>query len=163
MYRSLKGLGSGIKHMFSLYALLREGAPAISTESLAAELKSLFRDDTEFSLQYEQLPFAKQKSLTLRWGTWLARLSYEEGKKVIDDSAEISRILGPAAPPKLASIDKRIRAVFGDDAAQEYTNQMICLIDFLCGIKGAIVFDPQQKDIVRLSQQKGKESTENRR
>ena len=73
--------------MFSLYALLGEGAPAISTESLAAELGSLFRDEQGFSLQYEQLPFAKHKSLTLRWGTWLARLGYEEGKKVVEDSA----------------------------------------------------------------------------
>jgi hypothetical protein len=148
--------------MFSLYALLGEGAPAISTESLAAELGSLFRDEQGFSLQYEQLPFAKHKSLTLRWGTWLARLSYEEGKKVVEDSAEISRILGPAAPPKLAGIDKRIRAVFGDDDAREYTNQTIHLMDFLHGIKGAIVFDPQQKDIIQPPEQKDKESTKSR-
>lgn len=138
--------------MFSLYALLGEASPTISTESLATELESLFPGDEELSLQLEQLPFAKQKSVTLRWGTWLARLSYEEGKKVIEDSAEISRILGVAAPPKLASVDKRIRAVFGDDDAHEYTNQMICLMDFLRGIKGAIVFDPQQKDIFQPSQ-----------
>ena len=137
-------------------------SPAISTESLAAELKSLFRDEEGFSLQYEQLPFAKHKSLTLRWGTWLARLSYEEGKKVVEDSAEISRILGAAAPSKLASIDKRIRAVFGDDDAREYTNQTLHLMDFLRGIKGAIVFDPQQKDIIQPPEQKDKEATESR-
>jgi hypothetical protein len=148
--------------MFSLYALLGEGAPAISTESLAAELKGLFRDEEGFSLQFEQLPFAKQKSLALRWGAWLARLTYEEGKKVIEDSAEISRILGPSAPPKLAGIDKRIRAVFSDDEAREYTNQMIYLMDFLQGIKGAIVFDPQQKDIVKPAGRKDQESTRDR-
>jgi len=148
--------------MFSLYALLGEGAPAVSPESLADELKSLFRNDAGFSLQYEQLPFAKHKSVTLRWGTWLARLNYEEGKKVVDDSAEISRILGSAAPPKLASIDKRIRAVFGDDEAREYTNQTIDLMEFLRGIKGAIVFDPQQKDILGPPGQKDKDSTKSR-
>jgi hypothetical protein len=121
-----------------------------------------FRDERGFSLQYEQLPFAKHKSLTLRWGTWLARLSYEEGKKVVEDSAEISRILGPGAPPKLAGIDKRIRTVFGDDEAREYTNQPIHLMDVLRGSKGAIVFDPQQKDIIRPPEQKNKESTKSR-
>jgi hypothetical protein len=40
--------------MFSLYALLGEGAPVISAESLAAELKGLFRDQEGFSLQHEQ-------------------------------------------------------------------------------------------------------------
>jgi hypothetical protein len=143
--------------MFSLYALLGEGAPAISIESLATELKSWFRDEPGFTAQYEQLPFAKQKSLTLRWDTWMARLSYEEGKRVIEDSVEIGRILGSAAPPKLASIDKRIRAVFGDDDAQRFTNQMIHIMDFLCGIKGAIVFDPQQKNIVPPPGQKDEE------
>jgi hypothetical protein len=116
---------------------------------LASELEKLFRDDEGFSLRCEQLPFAKHKSVMLRWGTWLAQLSYEEGKRVIDDSVEISRILGPAAPPKLACIDKRIRAVFDDDDAREFTNQTLYLMDFLRGIKGAIVFDPQQKDIIR--------------
>jgi hypothetical protein len=148
--------------MFSLYALLGEGAPAITTESLGAELQTLFRDEQGFSLQYEQLPFAKHKSVTLRWGTWMARLSYEEGKKVVEDSAEISRTLGAAAPPKLAAIDKRIRAVFADDDAREYTDQTVDLMEFLRNIKGAIVFDPQQKDILQPPGQKDKESPESR-
>ena len=134
--------------MFSIYALLGESSPEMSTESLAAQLKSLFRNEEGFSLQFEKLPFWKDPSLALRWTTWFARVCYEEGKRVAEDSAEIARILGSAAPVKLAGIDKRIRVVFGDDDAREYTNQIIYLMDFLCGIDGAIVFDPQQKDIV---------------
>jgi hypothetical protein len=135
--------------MFSIYTLLGESSPAMSPESLAAQLESLFRKEEGFSLQFEKLPFAKDRSLALRWGTWFARVSHEAGKFVAEDSAEIARILGSAAPAKVAGIDKRIRVVFGDDDAGEYTNQMICLMDFLCGIDGAIVFDPQQKDIVK--------------
>jgi hypothetical protein len=79
-----------------------------------------------------------------------ARVSYEQGSHVAENSAEISRILGSVAPPNLASIDRRIRVVFGDDPSREYTNQFIVLMTFLCRIKGAIVFDPQQKDIMTL-------------
>jgi hypothetical protein len=134
--------------MFSIYALLGQSSPGMSAELLAAHLKGLFRNEEGFSLQFEKLPFWKDPSLALRWRTWFARVCYEEGKRVADDSAEIARILGSAAPAKLAAIDKRIRVVFGDDDAHEYTNQMIDLMDFLCRIDGAIVFDPRQKDIV---------------
>jgi hypothetical protein len=39
---------------------------------------------------------------------------------------------------------------------------MIHLMDFLRGIKGAILFDPQQNDIVQPPGQNDKESTESR-
>ena len=39
----------------------------------------------------------------------------------------------------------------------------IHLMDFLHGIRGAIVFDPQQKDIIQPPEQKDKEATESRR
>jgi hypothetical protein len=100
--------------MFSIYTLLGESSPAMSPESLAAQLESLFRKEEGFSLQFEKLPFAKDRSLALRWGTWFARVSYEAAKSVAEDSAEIAGILGSAAPAKLAGIDKRIRVVFGD-------------------------------------------------
>jgi hypothetical protein len=134
--------------MMSLYAMLGEGAPAVSSEWMAAELVSLFVNWEGFSWEYSQLPLAKHKSVALRWGKWLVRFNYEEGKFVAAESAEISKILGPAAPPNLACIDKRIRVVFHDDPAREYTDQGIEIIEFLRGIKGAIVFDPQRKNIM---------------
>lgn len=137
-----------ISIMFSIYALLGEGAPAITNESLASDLKHLFRNDESFSLQFEQLPFAKNKTLALRWGNWLARVSYEEGANVVQDSADIGTIVGSAAPYDLSRIAKRIRVVFSDDDKREYTNQIIHLMDFLRGIPGVIIFDPQQKDLV---------------
>lgn len=134
---------------FSIYALLGEGAPTITNESLALDLKHFFRNEEGFSIQFEQLPFAKNKTLALRWGTWLVRVSYEEGANVLQDSAEINKIVGSVAPYDLASINKRIRVVYGDDDAQEYTNQIIYLMDFLREIPGTVMFDPQQKDLVK--------------
>lgn len=134
---------------FSIYALLGEGAPTITNESLALDLKHFFRNEEGFSIQFEQLPFAKNKTLALRWGTWLVRVSYEEGANVLQDSAEINKIVGSAVPYALANINKRIRVVYGDDDAQEYTNQIIYLMDFLREIPGTVMFDPQQKDLVK--------------
>lgn len=133
--------------MFVMYALLGEGAPAVSTDSLAADLNGLFGGDEGFSLAHEKLPFKKSKTLALRWGKWLTRLAYEEGNTVLEDSAEISRILGPAAPPRLAAIDRRVSVVFDDDDAEDYTNEVIRVLDYLRGIKGVVIFDPTQKDI----------------
>jgi hypothetical protein len=134
--------------MFSIYALLGETAPSISNESLASDLNRFFRDEKDFKLQLELLPFSK-KSVALRWGNWLARISYEEGENVAQDSREVSKIVGAAVGQNLRTINRRIRVVFGDDDTQEYTNQIICLLDFLRGIEGAILFDPQQGDLFK--------------
>jgi hypothetical protein len=124
--------------MFTLYAMLGEGPPAVSSEWLAAELGSLFGKRKGFSREYAQLPFAKRKSVSLRWGnwpspgkTWLVRFNYEERKHVAVESTEISKILGPAAPPNLAGIDKRISVVFHHDPARKYErgNRHIGVLD----------------------------------
>jgi hypothetical protein len=143
-------LGNGTRLMtFSIYALLGNGAPTITNESLASDLKRFFQNEEDFSIQFEQLPFAKGKTLALRWGTWLVRVSYEEGANVLQDSTEINNIVGALAPYDLSGINKRIRVVYGDDDSQEHTNQIISLMDFLSEIPGAVMFDPQQKDLVK--------------
>lgn len=134
---------------FSIYALLGEGAPTFTNESLASDLKHFFRNEENFSIQFEQLPFAKNKTLALRWGTWLVRVSYEEGGNVLQDSAEINKIVGSMVPFNLSGINKRVRVVYSDDNEQEYTNQIIYLMDFLREIPGVVMFDPQQKDLVK--------------
>jgi len=134
---------------FSMYALLGDKAPAITNESLATDLKEFFRNEENFSLQFEQIPFAKNKTLALRWGAWLVRVSYEEGANVAQDSADISKIVGSAAPYDISGIAKRIRVVFSDDSTREYTNQIVYLMDFLKEIPAVVIFDPQQRDLVR--------------
>lgn len=134
---------------FSLYALLDEKYPEISNQSLAIELKDYFKDEDGFSLEFERLPFAKSDTLALRWGNWLVRVCYEEGERVKDDSAEIQRLLGDRLPGEISNIDRRVRVVFGDDDAMEYTNQIIYLMDFLRDMEGSIVFDPQKKDLIQ--------------
>lgn len=133
---------------FSIYALLGNQAPAITNESLASDLQRFFRNEENFTLQFEQMPFAKNKTLALRWGTWLVRVSYEEGAGVVQDSIEIAKIVGSTAPYELSGIDRRIRVVFSDDSTREYTNQIIYLMDFLKEIPTAILFDPQQRDLI---------------
>lgn len=133
---------------FALYALFGERAPHMSNESLASDLQSFFKDEDGFSLEFEQLPFARGKTLALRWGRWLVRVSYEDGKNVEADSQEIQKIVGASAPFDLARINRRVRVVFGDDDAQEYTNQIIYLTDFLRAIPGVVIFDPQQNNLV---------------
>lgn len=133
---------------FAMYVLLDEEAPIISTESLALELEHYLRNEECFSLEFDQLPFSADKALLLRWDSWRVRVSYETGEEVVEDSKEIARIVGKAATNGLAAIDKRIRLVFGDDDAQEYTNQIIYLLDFMREIPGATIFDPQQADLL---------------
>lgn len=133
---------------FSLYALLDNDAPSVSNESLAADLENYFCNEKEFSLQFEQLPFAKTKTLALRWNMWLVRVSYEEGDAVKNDSIEIQKTLGPSCTSNIAHIGRRIRVVFGSDDTQQYTNQIIYVIDFLKEIKGTLIFDPQQNNFI---------------
>lgn len=128
---------------FTVYALLTDRAPALCVQSLASELETFFRGDAALSLTFEQLPFAAQRSLALRWEIWLARISYEEGARVEEDSREIALRTGIAS---IAGIGRRVRVVFGSDDAQAYTNQIIYLLDFLKAIDGVLLFDPQQND-----------------
>ncbi|CAJ0771818.1 hypothetical protein [Ralstonia chuxiongensis] len=134
---------------FSLLALLTEESPALSNESLAAELTTYFKNEEDFTLKFERLPFAKSDTLALRWGNWLVRVAYEEGGRIKDESAQIQQLLGSRAPRDLSGIDRRVRVVFGDDEHLEYTNQIIYVMDFLREITGSIVFDPQKNEVVQ--------------
>lgn len=133
---------------FSLYALLGESAPTITSESLFSELKNLFCNEEKFSIRFEQLPFVKGKTISLYWGDWLARVNYEEGEVVSRDSEDICKIVGAAACEDISGVTRRIRVVFGDDEYQEYTNQIIYIIDFLRKIPGIVIYDPQQRDFI---------------
>ncbi|KVZ48063.1 hypothetical protein WL17_28705 [Burkholderia ubonensis] len=123
----------------------------MTNESLAADLRHFFRNEEGFSLQFEKLPFVKHETLALRWDKWLVRVFYEEGARVVQDSEEISRVVGAAAPPGLARIGRRIRIVFRDYDDDTYTNQVAFMMDFLREIPGSILFDPQQRDLINFT------------
>lgn len=133
---------------FSYYALLNQDAPAISNESLAADLKNYFRNEDGFSLELEELPFSKGKTLALRWEGWLVRVCYEEGDAVRIDSAEIQSRIGSSHDFDVSNIRRRIRVVFGSDDERRFTNEIIYVVDFLKEIKGVLIFDPQRNDFV---------------
>jgi hypothetical protein len=135
--------------IFTLYALMSDDAPPISNESLAEGLSTHLRNEAGFFMQFEQLPFSPNKTLALRWYSWLVRVSYEEGEEVRDDSVEIQKRTGSTSGMDVSHIERRIRLVFGDDDAKEYTNQLIYLIDFLREIPGVVIFDPQQNDFIK--------------
>ncbi len=133
---------------FTIYALLTDDAPPVSNESLAEDLKHYFRNEEGFSLKFEQLPFAAQKTLALRWNDWLVRVACEEGDEVQADALEIQKRTAAASTRDVSQIRRRIRVVFGSDDAQQYTNQILFVLDFLKELEGAIVFDPQQNDFL---------------
>jgi hypothetical protein len=133
---------------FALHAFLGPNSPAVSNESLAADLGALFGNDEGFSLQWELLPFAKAPTLALRWEDWLARVAYEEGEKVARDGAYAREIVGESAPFDLLESTRRVRVVFGSDDDRVRTNEMVWLVDYLLRIEGVAVFDPQQGDIM---------------
>lgn len=134
--------------MFTMLALLAVDFPDVSIESLAEKAQASFGADRGFRFEFETLPFKKDRSLTLRWPGWTARLFCEQGAKVTDDTAEITRILGDRTPPALPTATRRVRAVFYEDPQDEYTEQMVELTRMLRELPGALVFDPQQNDIV---------------
>lgn len=133
---------------FTLYALLTDDSPCISNATLAMDLRNFFSREKDFSLDFEQLPFATHKSLALRWGRWLVRVSYEEGEEVVQDSESIQKILGPNSRRNVNNICRRVRMVFGSDEAREYTNQIIYLLDFFKEMDGILIFDPRQGEII---------------
>lgn len=133
--------------MFSLYALLGPDSPEITTDWLAAEFRDGFSGDENFRLTMVQLPFLKEPSVTLRWGSWLARVTYEEGDRIEEDSRHIQDVIGGSVPFDVSKIRRRIRVVFSDDDAHEFTNEIILVIDVLSAIDGVVLFEPQRNGI----------------
>lgn len=134
--------------MFTLLALLTPTAPTVSIEDVAANVQSLFGANPQFSLEFETLPFKKERSVILRWPGWTARLFCESGAKVVESTAGIVKELGKAAPEGLEATTRRIRAVFYDDAQENYIDEMVDLIRMLRELPGAVVFDAQKRDLV---------------
>lgn len=133
---------------WSLYALLNDDVPAISNESLAEEIKAVFRSDDKFSLEFEHMPFEIDKNLALRWNSWLVRVYYEQGETVLADSVEIQKMTASFSSCDVSDVSRRIRVVFGRDDEREYTNEIILIMEFLERLAGNCIFDPQQKDFV---------------
>lgn len=134
---------------FVLCALLSDKSPKISIESLFFELKEFFKNDNEFSLEFEKIPFKKNKNVLLKWGGWKTRVHYEEGIFVQSDSSEIQKNAGSDIAYDVSKIDKRVRVVFGSDDKKEYTNQIIHIISFLEDIEGVFLFDPQKNNFLK--------------
>jgi hypothetical protein len=135
--------------VFTLYGLLGEGAPPFSEEVLARELSQHFSADGRVTVSLRPLPFGGRREVALSWPSWQVNAYYEEGDRVAEDSAEIQRRLGAAAPAGLSRVRRRIRAVFDDDDSRDHTNEAIEVLQFLTAIPGAVVFDPQHNDIMR--------------
>lgn len=134
--------------MFVIYGLLGAASPPFTEEILASELGRHFSADRRVSVSLRPLPFGGRRVAALSWPSWQVNVYYEEGDRVAEDSVEIQRLLGAAAPAGLSAIRRRIRAVFADDDAKDHTNEAIEVSQFLTGIPGVVVFDPQQGDVM---------------
>jgi hypothetical protein len=135
--------------VFTLYGLLGKESPPFSDEVLARELGRHFSTDGRVTVSLRPLPFGGRRQVALSWPSWQVNAYYEEGDRVAEDSAEIQRRLGAAAPAGLWRIRRRIRAVFDDDDSRDHTNEAVEMFQFLTAIPGAVIFDPQQNDIMR--------------
>ncbi|KRB02279.1 hypothetical protein [Lysobacter sp. Root690] len=136
---------------FVLYALLGEDSPLTSIERIDTELGRCFALETDLVAQFEVLPFTTERSLRLRWPNWAILVFYEDGPSVLADSREIQRIAGTPDIPDLSGIGRRVRVVFGSDDDRVYTNHVIWMMEYLCGIEGAFVFDPLRKEFISLT------------
>lgn len=137
--------------MFNMLALLLEDAPDVSIDAIADKVQARFGGDPAFRLEYEVMPFNTERNLFLRWQGWSARLireTAEDDELVAEDSVQIARILGAAAPAGIADCTRRIRAVFHDDPEEQYIDEMVEIMATLEGLEGAIVFDPQQNKLM---------------
>ena len=135
--------------VFALYVLLGGGSPPFSEQVLARELGRHFSTDGRVTVSLRPLPFGGRRQVALSWPSWRVSAYYEEGGRVAEDSAEIQRRLGAAAPADLSRTRRRIRAVFDDDDGGDHVNEAVEVFRFLTAIPGAVVFDPQQNDIMR--------------
>jgi hypothetical protein len=133
---------------FVLYTLLTDDSLEITNDFLIDEVNTLLGGWSRFTIQLEQLPFANSTNLFVQWADWYVRLCYEEGEQVFEDSKEIQRRVGMATTPNVSEVKRRIRVVFGDDPNLDYTDHMVTIMDFLCKLQGAIVYDPQQNNFV---------------
>lgn len=133
---------------FSLHAFLPDDVAPMTNASLADDLESCFSHDDRFVLEVERLPFSDNDTLALRWDSWMARVSYEEGDEVIADVVAI-QAMAPASPAnEMAAFSRRIRVVFGSDDDREHTNEIVLIMVFLQKRSGKFVYDPQQNDFL---------------
>lgn len=64
------------------------------------------------------------------------------------DLLRIRTNLFAGAPAGIETISRRIHVFFGDDQDRNYTTQALDIMQFLEGIEGALVFDPQQNKLL---------------
>jgi hypothetical protein len=107
-----------------------------------------FRNATEFSLEFEEIPLTGDTVLNLRFGEWHASVSYEDDEVVNEDSIEIQKRTVALKRHDVSDVTRRIRVLFGDDDDKKHTNEIVYLMDFLGEIDGIIIYDPQQNDFL---------------
>jgi hypothetical protein len=133
--------------MFTMVAFLSH-EPELSADALEKRLREYFHEYDGVTITRDRLPTNDDDSIILRWDEWRVRLS-PETRGVSADAIDIAQELGEAAPPGLATWSRWVRAVFGDDPERMYTDQIIEVMEFLKALPGAIVFDPQRRDVLQ--------------
>ena len=127
-----------------LYTLLDERSPPQNIDDLMSQVETEFSRSKDFCAKFERPPLSRNKSIRLQWGTWSADLHYTDGEQAMENIVEIKRRLGDNAPSGLEGRARYVYAVFGADPDDAHVNQSVALMQFLEGIQGAIVFDPQR-------------------
>ena len=135
--------------MISLFCLMQDSSEALGVQDISERLAAFFSGEKGVDISFEENPFdASAKNILLAWDGWWARLFYEQGREVLDDSRTIASICGENSSCLVSSIDKRIRVLFPDDDSRIHTNHVIFVIEFLQSIPGLLIFDPQAKEFV---------------
>jgi len=128
---------------FELHGLPSEGAPRITLDSLASDLRVCFLRTEGFHLELEADPFdSARRNLLLTWGLWWMKVFIETGPVVAAASAEIAASAGEGSRGRHLAIDRRIRFLFADDQDRRYANHAIFMMDFLGALPGIALFDP---------------------
>jgi hypothetical protein len=132
---------------FTILTMLSKDSPPFNVNRLLQDLENNFPKDDGYRISKSFMPFSKYETLFLSINDWSATFDYEDDSDVLEDSKGISETLGPISTNYLTTAERRIRAVFGDDDAGDYVNEVIYALEFLSDIPGVVLYDPQKGDI----------------
>jgi len=136
--------------MSVIHAYLAKSSTPYSHERLVTELSDYFDFETKNGLKIgaSANPFTNEKYMILRWPGWSFTAHFETGHSIAADTNYIASIIKDC-PPEVTDCTERIRFVFLPDDKRDFTNHIIWAIEYLLAIPGAIIFDENQKTIIR--------------
>lgn len=136
--------------MFTLFALLHDPERTLNNDSLMHDLRHKFAFIRDYTLREEKLDFPDTTIVVLEKALWRVKFSIRPDDDMTLDTTILHKLLRKKAtlPENFLQYNVEIAIGFGNDPEQTFTDDIICIGEFIRdNYPGVVIYDQYNVDV----------------